>query len=168
MLLLILLLLRTSLIDEWRSRLPENAPNHFVLNVTPEQVDSLSALLAEHSERQGGIYPMVRGRAIEANGIDAQTWEDEHRSVEGPGPRLRSERNLTWAVDLPDENTVVKGSWWGENETGAMVSLEDDYAESLGLDIGDTLLNRVHGPSCSVQQRGSYVPWRLRCHLCCI
>jgi len=151
MLLLILLLLRTSLIDEWRSQLPENAPNHFVLNVTPDQVDDLSAMLAEHSERQGGIYPMVRGRAIEANGIDAKTWEDEHRSVEGPGPRLRSERNLTWASKLPDDNTVVEGRWWDENETGALVSLEDDYAESLGLGVGDTLRFDVAGQIVDVE-----------------
>ena len=35
MLLLILVLLRTALLDEWRNEIPDDAPNHFVMNVTP-------------------------------------------------------------------------------------------------------------------------------------
>ena len=45
MLLLNLVLLRTALIDEWRSRLPEDIPNHFVMNVTPDQLPGVEAML---------------------------------------------------------------------------------------------------------------------------
>jgi len=41
MLLLILVLIRTSLLDEWRQQIPENAPNHFVMNVTGTEVDAM-------------------------------------------------------------------------------------------------------------------------------
>ena len=46
MLLLILLLLRTALLDEWRNQVPENAPNHFVLNISPEHVTEMDAMIA--------------------------------------------------------------------------------------------------------------------------
>ena len=45
MLLLILLLLRTALITEWRSQVPENAANHFVMNIASEEVKDIQALI---------------------------------------------------------------------------------------------------------------------------
>lgn len=150
MLLLILVLLRTALLDEWRNQVPEDAPNHFVMNVTPDQVEELSAMLAEVSDNRGELYPLVRGRIIEANGIDAQTWEERYARDEdgdGDGPRLSSERNLTWMAELPPDNRVVSGNWWEEPESAdrALVSLEDDYAEHRGLAVGDVLTFDISG-----------------------
>jgi putative ABC transport system permease protein len=152
MLLLILVLLRTALLDEWRNQVPEDAPNYFVLNVTPDQVEGLSAMLAEVTDSRGELYPMVRGRIIEANGIDAGTWERERRAAGGgdDGPRLSSERNLTWMAELPSDNRVVSGQWWSADAPAAsasraLVSLEDDYAEDRGLAVGDLLKFDIGG-----------------------
>lgn len=151
MLLLILFLLRTSLLDEWRDQLPDDAPNHFVLNIVPEQVDRVSAMLSAVAENQGGLYPMIRGRVVAANGIDAETWERERRPSDAPGPRLQSERNLTWATLMPGDNSIVKGQWWPPDEQRALVSLEEDYAESLGLDVGDSLRFDIAGQLVDVE-----------------
>jgi putative ABC transport system permease protein len=151
MLLLILLLLRTALLDEWRSQVPENAPNHFVLNIAPDQVEELGAMIAANSREQGGLYPMIRGRVTAVNGIDAKTWEDQQRPEHGDGPRLRSGRNLTWSAELPDDNTLVSGDWWTPDDDRAMVSLEDDYAEDLGLSIGDVMTFDIAGQTLDVE-----------------
>ncbi|MEM8767194.1 MAG: FtsX-like permease family protein, partial [Pseudomonadota bacterium] len=151
MLLLILLLLRTALLDEWRSQVPENAPNHFVLNISPNDVEPMGAMIEANSREQGGLFPMIRGRVTAVNGIDAEVWEAEHRSQMGDGPRLRSGRNLTWAADMPEDNTLVAGDWWTPEDDRAVVSLEDDYAEDLGLSIGDTLTFDIAGQSIDVE-----------------
>jgi putative ABC transport system permease protein len=146
MLLLILVLLRTALLDEWRDQVPEGAPNHFVMNVMPDQVEALAELLDEVSERRGELYPMVRGRIVEANGMAAEDWEEAHRTAEGDdGPRLSSERNLTWMAELPPDNRVVSGRWWAAGDRRALVSLEDDYAAERGLSVGDTLTFDIAG-----------------------
>ena len=151
MLLLILLLLRTALLDEWRAQVPENAPNHFVLNIAPDEVEELGAMIGEASREQGGLFPMIRGRVMAVNGIDSKTWEEQHRPEYGEGPRLRSSRNLTWSADMPDDNTLVAGQWWQPGDNQAMVSLEDDYAEDLGLSIGDVLTFDIAGESLDVE-----------------
>jgi putative ABC transport system permease protein len=81
MLLLILLLLRTALLDEWRNQVPENAPNHFALNISPEDVDEIGALLDANSREQGGLFPMIRGRITAVNDIPAREWEEAHRAA---------------------------------------------------------------------------------------
>jgi len=151
MLLLILLLLRTALLDEWRSQVPENAPNHFVLNIAPDQVEELGAMIAANSRESGGVYPMIRGRVTAVNGIDSKTWEAGHRPEMGEGPRLRSSRNLTWSAEIPGDNTLVAGDWWEPGDERAMVSLEDDYAEDLGLSIGDVLTFDIAGEVLEVE-----------------
>jgi putative ABC transport system permease protein len=151
MLLLILLLLRTSLIDEWRNQVPENAPNHFAMNISPGDVAAIGEMLDQNAKEQGGLFPMVRGRIVEVNGIDGKTWERDHRPEGGEGPRLRSSRNLTWASEVPGENTVVAGEWWEPGDPKAMVSLEDDYAEDLGITIGDVLMFDLAGERISAE-----------------
>jgi putative ABC transport system permease protein len=147
MLLLILVLLRTALLDEWRQQVPEGAPNHFLLNVTPEQVDELGTMLAEVTDSQGGLYPMIRGRVLEVGGVAADDWQARRRPIddEGDGPSLRAERNLTWMAELPADNRVVRGRWWMPDDPRALVSLEVDYARNLGLDVGDRLRFDVAG-----------------------
>jgi putative ABC transport system permease protein len=146
MLLLILVLLRTALLDEWRAQVPEGAPNHFLLNVTAEQVDELTAMLDEVTDSQGELFPMIRGRVVEVGGIAAEQWRAQ-RSLDddGDGPSLRSERNLTWMADLPPDNRIVSGSWWAPDDRRALVSLEEDYARNLGLAVGDRLRFDVAG-----------------------
>ena len=145
MLLLILLLLRTALLDEWRNQVPDNAPNHFAMNITPDDVAEIGLMLDANAREQGGLYPMIRGRTVAVNGIDAKDWEEQHRPQGGEGPRLRSGRNLTWASEMPDENKLVAGDWWQPDDTRSMVSLEDDYAEDLGLSIGDVMTFDIAG-----------------------
>ncbi|MFX3657684.1 MAG: ABC transporter permease [bacterium] len=148
MLLLILVLLRTALLDEWRAQVPADAPNHFLMNVTPDQVDELSAMLDEASSRRGELYPMIRGRVVDVNGTDARDWEEQHRTSagdDGDGPRLRSERNLTWMTEAPPDNRVVRGDWWAPEDGRALVSLELEYAENLGLSVGDRLTFDIAG-----------------------
>lgn len=151
MLLLILVLLRSSLLDEWQGQVPEDAPNHFVLNIVPHEVDELATMLDDFTGSHGGLFPMIRGRIVAANGVDADAWERDHQPVDAPGPRLQSERNLTWAADLPDDNQVVKGRWWSPDEARALVSLEDEYAQSLGLDVGDRLRFDIAGRFVEVE-----------------
>ena len=202
MLLLILVLLRTALVDEWRAQLPDDIPNHFVMNVTPDQLPAVESMLScigeyegapragkasagereealPESDRQssgeseaaldtpgnpagithgecnvqeaGGrhepLYPMIRGRIIGVNGIDARAWEDEERRgrPDRSGPGLRSERNLTWTDTLPEGNVVVEGAWWTSADEAALVSVEDEYAREVGLGLGDRLRFDIGG-----------------------
>jgi len=39
MLLLVLTIIRTTLIDSWETQVPEDAPDHFVINIAPDEVE---------------------------------------------------------------------------------------------------------------------------------
>ena len=43
--LLLLTVVRGDLMQNWRASLPPDAPNHFVVNVLPDQVDGVRAAL---------------------------------------------------------------------------------------------------------------------------
>ncbi len=152
MLLLIMLLVRTALIDEWRARIPERAPNHFVMNVAPAEAGPVRAMLTARTGYDGRLFPMIRGRITAVNGIAANAWEQQRgERTDGrpePGgrgrPGIRRERNLTFLADVPDHNVVVDGKWWSAGAAPS-ASLEEDYAASLGLAVGDSLTFDVGG-----------------------
>jgi putative ABC transport system permease protein len=56
-----------------------------------------------------------------------------------PGPDADSERNLTYSADFPVGNQITAGTWWGPDEPAALVSLDEEYARSAGIGVGDTL-----------------------------
>ncbi len=145
MLLLVLVLLRTELVTEWRSQVPENAANHFVMNISADEVDEVQTLISKGATAGDFLYPMLRGRVVAVNGEDAKAYQTRLYGTHREGPRLRSERNLTWTVDLPGDNEVIEGRWWDAGSEHAEVSLEREYAENYALNIGDELTFDVGG-----------------------
>ena len=145
MLLLVLLLLRTALLDEWQDQIPENAPNHFVMNMLPEQVTPFRELLGSRSIESDAAFPMVRGRITAVNGVDAKTYRESRGDAGRAGPNVNSERNLTWVEALPEDNEVVAGRWWEPQSSAVEVSLEDEYAFEIGVGTGDVLRFDIGG-----------------------
>ncbi|MFT7132496.1 MAG: putative ABC transport system permease protein [Cyclobacteriaceae bacterium] len=157
MLLLILFLVRTALIDEWRAQIPADAPNHFALNISPKDVESIASMLAANQIDSQPLYPMIRGRISVVNGVSAKDYDETRESQQAQegqesqegnddGPRSSSGRNLTWSATLPDENEIVAGDWWAADYQGeALVSLEEDLANSNDLVVGDELEFTIQG-----------------------
>lgn len=136
MLLLVLALVRTSLVDEWQMQLPPGTPNHFLINVAPQQVDTMRRQLAAQHIADAGFYPMVRGRLTEINGEPARRHlvREDGREME-----LEREMNLTWSAALPADNSLVAGAWWQSGANTREVSVESGLAARLGIKLGDTL-----------------------------
>lgn len=146
MMLLILVLLRTELVDEWRGQVPENAANHFVMNIAADEVDAVQGLIEQGATVGEFLYPMIRGRVVAVNEEDSQSYQDRvRRGPEGDGPRLRSERNLTWIAQAPPDNDIVAGEWWAPDTDRYEASLEREYAENFALGVGDVLTFDIGG-----------------------
>lgn len=155
MLILLLALLRGSLLDGWQQQLPDGAPNHFVLNLAPDEVDPVRQLMQSESISSEQLYPMLRGRIIEVAGEtlpingDGRGSEDGQSENRENGERRQREANFTWSADLPDGNELVAGDWW-QAKGDAVVSVEEEFAERLGIRLGDTLGLRIGASALQV------------------
>ncbi|MEM7217263.1 MAG: FtsX-like permease family protein [Pseudomonadota bacterium] len=147
MLLLILVLVRTSLLSQWRAQLPEDAPNHFVMNVTPAQVGDVERHLDRISPQVGELFPMIRGRVVGVNGLTADDWMAQQDNVWDND--LSNTRNLTYSARFPEQNELVDGEWWPEDTGEHLISLEDEYAAQHGLSVGDVMDIDVAGTRVS-------------------
>src|SRR5438034_7062009 len=135
MALLLLTLVRGDLMRNWRASLPPDAPNAFLINVLPDQVDGVAAMLKRELNVDAALRPMVRGRLVAVNDVPFDTTRLPDERARRLGER---EFNLSAVAELPPSNTIVGGRWWKPGETGGM-SLEDGIAETLGIKLGDTL-----------------------------
>jgi putative ABC transport system permease protein len=129
------LMVRNELIDTWRQQLPENAPNHFALNIFPDQLAAFKQSLQAKGIENSPFYPIVRGRLTQINQTPVQ--QIAVKGSQGDNATHR-ELSLTWSRELPEENTIAAGEWWNRNAPG-LVSVEQKLADSLGIKIGDRL-----------------------------
>src|SRR5207253_965010 len=108
MALLLLTIVRGDLMQNWRTSLPPDAPNHFLINVLPDQVDGVRATIARETGVDSPFYPMIRGRLVAVNGVAMDTTQFSDQRARRLAER---EFNLSWSADLPKSNRVVAGKW---------------------------------------------------------
>ncbi|ULR87770.1 ABC transporter permease [Comamonas sp. B21-038] len=140
MALVLLVLLRTDLIQTWRQTTPPDAMNRFVINILPDQADAFQQRLRQAGIDKWDWYPMVRGRLIQINGRDVGPGdysEDRAKRL------VDREFNISHSDVLQEHNQIVQGRWT-PGEAGG-VSVEEGIAETLGLKIGDRLLFDMGG-----------------------
>ena len=140
MALALLVLLRTDLIDSWRASTPRDAPNRFVINIQPDQAAEFRAMLASAQVNGYDWFPMIRGRLVAINGQPTgERFADQERARR----TVEREFNLSHAAQMPAHNQVVAGTW-KENEPDGL-SIEQGVAETLGVQLGDTLRFDIGG-----------------------
>ncbi|QCU72742.1 FtsX-like permease family protein [Luteimonas yindakuii] len=144
MALLLLTFVRTDLLDRWQLQLSETAPNRFIVNVQPPQLDPVRAFMAERGLDAPELFPMVRARFIARNGeaVTTQTYADEDGQT-----RRRAERefNLSTVAALRDDNRVVDGRIWAADATAPEFSVEENFARQLGWQVGDRITFDIAG-----------------------
>ncbi len=138
--LVLLVLLRTDLINSWRKATPPDAPNRFVINIMPEQGDAFTQALRDGGVAKFDWFPMIRGRLVAVNGktMGPADWPDERAKR-----LVDREFNLSTSATQPAHNEITAGRWT-DNEANA-ISVEDGIATTLGLKLGDTLRFDIGG-----------------------
>ncbi|WMS41612.1 FtsX-like permease family protein [Acuticoccus sp. MNP-M23] len=124
------------------SRLPEQAPSFFFVDIQNAQKDAFVQKLDELApEAEVRAQPMLRGRIVSLNGTLSEDWPDTEASWV-----LRGDRGITYAADLPAESEVVEGEWWGAPmPEGNEVSFAAELARELGVTLGDVVRVNVLG-----------------------
>ncbi|CAN0496733.1 unnamed protein product, partial [Discosporangium mesarthrocarpum] len=120
-------------------------------DVEGDMDDGESNTLTESTAREetGSLEPSANeggsGAGSDEGAADGE--DEEGREVRG---RL-GRRQVTWATDLPNDNNVTAGNWWGENAEPGYVSIEEDYADWLDLELGDVLEFEVNQQTVSAE-----------------
>src|ERR1700733_2433206 len=149
MVLLLLAVVRGDLLADWRRSLPSDVPNNFLINIRPEERQSLEEFLGSHGLGQPQMFPMVRARITAINSHPSESLKLRGDSGRG---FLEREQNLTWSLGLMEDNQVVACSWWTAADTGKhLVSISTEYEEALQLKLGDTMSFDVAGEKLTVE-----------------
>jgi putative ABC transport system permease protein len=148
MVLLLLTVVRTQLMTEWQTSLPEGAPNHFVINVQPGERETVTRVLREDGIGAPAFTPLARARITRVNGQSVDAYHAKDRRAEH---ELHDDVNLTWMETLGPDNEIVSGRWWQPGDTAAQLSVEQDMLKEMGLKLGDELTYTVAGESVTVR-----------------
>jgi putative ABC transport system permease protein len=141
--LLLLAVIRGGLVDDWRARLPRNAPNYFFVNIAPQEREGFQQMLGAEGGKVTRMLPMIRGRMVAIN--DEPLAQRRFPGGRGEGFATR-EQTLTWSADIGSGNTITEGKWFGAADHGkSLVSVATEYQESLQLKLGDSLTFDVAG-----------------------
>lgn len=144
--LLLLAVIGPGLLQQWRERLPADTPNYFLINIQPEQRDSVLAALQGLGAHDASIEPMATGRLIAINGkpplrVDRTPAEDTQPQGEGQRDDDDENRplNFSWRSTFPPANTLVNGAFWKPDSTAAEASVEIGWAKRYGVHPGDRI-----------------------------
>ncbi len=146
-LLLLLAVVRVDIVDAWQASLPEDAPNHFLINIQADERADLQALLAERAIPNSGLHATTRARllAIGGRAVEPESYADVRAR------RLAArEYSLGFSAEMQRDNRVQAGSWWSaEDAAKPAFSVEQGLARSLGIQVGDSLTFDVAGQTVS-------------------
>jgi putative ABC transport system permease protein len=146
MVLLLLTLVRDDLMTTWRASLPDNAPNQFLINIQPYEVDGIREFLEQRRIEVPTFTPLVRARMTHLNGRDIAQVDFEDPQGES---WARREANLTFSDRIQTGNVLVEGAWWDPGSAVSEVSVEQDFGREMGLVLGDEVTFDVAGEAVS-------------------
>jgi len=140
--LFMLVIVRGDLLAGWQADIAADAPNRFLINITPEQRDDVAAYLHDNGI-DAHFFPLVRGRLTSVNDTPINDSDERENSA---GELARRELNLSWTADLKADNRIIDGQWFTSDDAGRpQMSIDESVAERLDAGVGDTLTFDIAG-----------------------
>lgn len=105
-LLLLITVMKSSILSEWQQQMPEDTPNHYLVNITNEEVPNIAAFAEDNNIATQGFFQIYRGRLSAINGeltikvnnneskTDDNNVSDTDKNNEEPQGRRGMEENL--------------------------------------------------------------------------
>ena len=138
--LFIMALVGPQLLQAWRTELPTDTPNYFLLNLQAEQRDVVVQKLESAGARGLNILPLAVGKLIAINGRVPKVEDyPDSRAANW----INGETRISWSTTLPESNALVSGSWFDTNTAEPQLSVDTTWAEMFHLQLGDRMSLRV-------------------------
>lgn len=136
-----------------QSRVPAEAPDYFVLDVPTDGeerfYETVEASFPDASIRS---VPTMRGAVLAFGPEDDMQVVAELEELPEGAWALRGERGITYADEPPPGSRVVEGEWWAADHAGEpLVSIDKDFADAAGLEVGDMLTIGILGSERSAR-----------------
>ena len=120
-----------NLLGSWQDSIPVDAPNNFAINITQEDKESMKLFLSEKDIEIDLFYPVANAQI---------TRKQDKKNV------IDRNFNITWIKDLPEQNKIVDGEWFQEEEENG-ISISDDISERYNLKMNDEVIIQMEDGS---------------------
>lgn len=133
--------IQTSLDANIQSRVPQRAPDYFVLDVPRDRAAEFTRTVEREAPgAKVRTVPALRGSILAYGPADRMIRVSSLKEIPENAWPLRGERGLTYSTEVPEGNVVTAGKWWPKDYIGEpLVSIDERLAEALDLKIGDQL-----------------------------
>lgn len=133
--------IQTSLDANIQSRVPQRAPDYFVLDVPRDRAAEFTATVQREAPgAKVRTVPALRGSILAYGPAERMIRVSSLKEIPENAWPLRGERGLTYSDAIPEGNVVTAGKWWPKDYVGEpLVSIDERLAEALDLKIGDQL-----------------------------
>jgi putative ABC transport system permease protein len=124
-------------------QIPGTTPSFFFLDVRAADAPAFQDYLKTHApEANIETAPLLRGRIVR---VKDQRAEEVH-AKDNAAWVLEGDRGITFASKVPEGSILAKGTWWPTDYSGPpLVSLDEEIADGLGLNLGDMVIINVLG-----------------------
>ncbi|GHC89127.1 ABC transporter permease [Novosphingobium pokkalii] len=132
---------QTSLDANIAARVPQRAPDYFVLDVPPAGLPAFRqvVLKAAPSARIRTV-PAMRGAIVAFGPPGHMIRVADLARIPDDAWALRGDRGLTFADALPEGNVLTAGRWWPAGYRGEpLVSVDEKLAQAIHLKLGDRI-----------------------------
>ncbi len=129
-------LLKSSVENFFDAGIGSTVPSAYVIDVQSDQVELVEQIVPNVT-----LFPNIRARILE---IDDRKIQEKLVSGDSKEDQeLRREFNLTYRTNLLASEKITSGTWQGEKP--GEVSVERDFANRVGIQIGSQVVFSIQG-----------------------
>lgn len=138
-------LVERRLASQLSAEVPTDAPSVFLVDIQPDQWPGVERILRQGRAEGIESVPVVMARLSAIDGVRAQDLvERPDGRRDGRRWALTREQRLTYMRELPKDNRIIEGALWTDPDR-AEVSIEQEFADDIGVRVGSTLRFDVQG-----------------------
>ncbi|MGE3691791.1 MAG: ABC transporter permease [Novosphingobium sp.] len=137
----LLAVVQSSLDANIMARVPNRAPDFFVLDVPRDRLAEFERTVqTEIPGAKVRAVPNLRGSILAYGPEGRMTRVAGLKDIPENAWQLRGERGLTYSEAVPEGSTITEGKWWPKDYTGEpLVSVDERLAQAVGLKLGDRI-----------------------------